>query len=454
MVNKNNPKVLQQTLQLSERFPINLKNEKFSLAFGVTDDFAIFPLDPSIFSFAVKDIRLSNMQITEENDVAFEKCEENHFPGFSENFQSLGLFNLSCLSNNNNVSLKGYWDENEIQYLSISLFICKNNTKNSICQSQVSINEFFQLKYFEIYLIQNNFDMNDYDSPVSSKISTYYFGIELGKRTQVSNYIKKARILSDKNIIFSNYEEINSYVYETDAAIYQKSENQLFTLELYSSGNILVFQRNYQKLYDLIASLGGILNPLMIICSFIVSFISDWSINEMILMKLYSVKDLKNKKIKQIKANLKMKERKLSNNNEKKLFTQANEQNFFYFTLYEKIKFMIKPKCFFNKREKNYESLLKKSEKKLDLFEILLKIDRIHRFKYILFNENQKKILDALSKKCLSFSSSDRKLRKKKYVFDLSHKHKEEITRYISNITETKTESKIDKRLLEMIELK
>ena len=457
LVNKTNPTVLQQVLQIAERPSINLKNEKFSIAFGVVDDYSNFQIDLSIFSFTVTDIRVVNSQLVEENEVVFEKCEEAHFPQFPEKYQSLALYNMSCLSNDNNITLKGYWDEEEIKYLSISMFACKNNTNNSICQSEESINEFFHLKYFEVYLIQNNFDMKNYDNPLSSKISAYYIGIEPGKRAQVSNFVKRTRILSDKNIIFSNFDEINTYVYEQGETILQKSQDQLLSFEFYSSDNINVFQRNYQKLYDLMASLGGIISPLMIICSFVVAFINDWYINELILMRLYNVNEEKNQQITQIKPSTE-KKRNILKSNKKRLFTERKENNFLYLTLYEKIKFMMKPRRFFNKKEKAYQTLLKKAEHKMDLFEILLKIEQIQKIKYILFDEDQKKIFDAFSKKCLSLSSSNRKVKKNQYAYDMSQKQKSknEINKYVTNMEKRRGEKidKIDERLLKMIEYK
>lgn len=448
MVNKNNPIVLQQSLQLTKRPKINLKDEKFSLAFGVVDDYSNFPIDPSIFSLTVIDIRLMNSEVMEENEVAFEKCEEAHFVEFKESYQSLGLFNMSCLPKDNNLTLKGYWDEDEIQYLSISMSICKNNTSNSICQSQENIDEFFHHKYFEIYLIQNNFDMKNYENPLSSKISAYYVGIELGRRTQISNFVKKSKILSSKNIIFSNFDETNTYVYEQGETIFQNSDDQLLSFEFYSSDNLLIYQRSYQKLYDLMASLGGIISPLMILCSLIVGFFNDWYINDLILTRLYNVNGLNNLKKKRTIPNMKSKVQ----IKKKKLFTQRKEKDFLNFSIWERVKFIMKPNIFFNQKEKKYQSLLKKADNKLDLFEILLKLEQISKMKYILFNDDQRKIFDFFSKKCVSLSST--KVNKNQYTFDLAQPRQDEIKKYISNITEKRKESKIDKKLMEMIKLK
>ena len=448
LVNKTNPNVLQQVLQLSERPSINLKNEHFSLAFGVADDYSIFPLDPSIFSFTVTQITLSNLQVIEEKEIQFEKCEETHFSQFPKDYTSLGLNNMSCLPKDNNVTLKGYWDEDELQYLSISMFACKNNTNNSICQSEESINEFFRLKYFEIYLIQNNFDMKNYDNPVSSKIS-YYVGIERGTRTQISNFVKRTRVSSDKNIIFSNFDEMNTYVYEEGNTIFQQSQDQLLSFEFYSSNNIIVFQRSYQKLYDLMASLGGIISPLMIISSLIVGFINDWYISELILMRMYNVKKVNNW---QIKTNLKKGVE--NHTNEKSPSFKKKERSFLNLSICEKIKFIMKPKRFFNEKEKTYQSLLKKAENKLDLFEMLLKLEQIHKIKYILFDEDQNQIFNAFSKKCFNISSTKLKKKKNQYAFDFGKKDMNEIKGHVSNITEKKRESNIDKKLLGMIKYK
>ena len=127
----------------------------------------------------------------------------------------------------------------------------------------------------------------------------------------------------------------------------------------------MVFQRRYQKLFDLLATLGGILNPLIFLGNAFIKLIYRWKINEIIMNKIYAL-NLDDKK-----------------DNQKQDAAKKSKYNL-KLTFFEKIMFLCKPREKFNQKEKIYSTYLEKSDEKLDLFKIIKKIEEIEKLKFLI----------------------------------------------------------------------
>lgn len=163
------------------------------------------------------------------------------------------------------------------------------NAKGIICKKDVEIISFLQRKYLAYWIEQKNYDMNNYESPISSKLNYFWRGLSFDKCKATQLYIQKSEILTNDDYFFS---ESNNNKIETISFDYREDDDYdeagvLFYLSLYSSPKIRTFERKYQKFYDLIASLGGIMKIFTFLFSFFVQYLHDWSMKEKILRKFY-----------------------------------------------------------------------------------------------------------------------------------------------------------------------
>ena len=74
-------------------------------------------------------------------------------------------------------------------------------------------------------------------------------------------------------------------------------------------------------------------------------------------------------------------------------FVEIALKNNLKFSLWEKLVYLLKRKKDFSSKEAVYHAYMKKSDEKLDLFEIIKKLEEIQRLKIVLFNNKQLKIL-------------------------------------------------------------
>ena len=438
MIKKINPIVLQQLLKSESRPKIDLTPGNFLFAFGISDDSSYYSYDPTIFNFEVIQYLYQKGKYVEKKNIEFEPCNESNFKSFPGAFKSFIPDNLNCIKNTN-ITLEGYWDENEMRFFSVYVKRCVNTSESANCKSEEEINAFFKIKYFGAFLVQQSINLNDFQNPYSSSLKNIYTGVQIGRRKEVSDYLKKTKIMTDSQALFSSYDEIDTYTFEEGEIDFQNSDDTFLVYSLYSSDYTMVFQRRYEKLFDVLATLGGILNPFLIFGSIIVKYVNDWKINELILNKIYSLNDTsdceKNKKKIIIKA-------------EKK----AESQKCLKFTLWEKIKYFFKPKKCFNQKEKTYHTYLKKSNEKLDLFKVIKKLEEIEKLKNVFFNKNQRKIFDFFSKQLIFTNNEDTN----SITFTLDKKKQgtlqsKQILENLKSISQNKQASEIDKNLIKLM---
>ena len=371
-------------------------------------------------------------------NIDFEPCDQTASI-FSHQLDYLGLSNLICLKKPN-FTIKGYWDEDEIEFFDIEIKTCVNNSDQAICKSKEEITEFFKIKYFNIFVLQQNIDIKNYEKPMFTILQTFYTGLEIGRRKEWNNYLKKTKILTDSQIAYEKYDEIDAYIFEEGSIDFMKSDEQLLSFNIYSSDFTQVYSRRYEKLFSLLASLGGILNPLLLIGSIIIKYFNDWKINELIMNKIYTL------------------DKSLIQNKKQIIFEMTKNlisNNCLKFSIWEKIKYLLKRKKNFSKKEVIYHSYLKKSNEKLDLYLVLKKLEEIQRIKLVLFNTKQLEIFEYFSKNIIFNEKLVAKKNLNKFTYDSrkwNEKTHHKVIENIKQMKQNKNPSKIDINLLKMID--
>ena len=452
MIQKTNPIVLQQSLETLHRPKIIFSSSSMQLLFALIDfENNILPIDPSIFNFVVFQTNVKNGSKTFPVQKSTKNCSNEDFPRFPDIIHKMNLDHSSCLADPN-FYVRGYWDEPELDFLRISLERCVNSSSSEVvCRSEEEIKSFLQDKYFSFWVEQTSFDMSNFDNPITSRIKNFYRGIEYGQTKIMRLFFKKTIIDSDEGNVYSSINEIESYTQgnlEFDSTI---SDIEFGRLMIYSSEIEQIFQRRYQKLFDLMASLGGVLNALILIGSFIVKYCHDWKMNEYILNKLFTFK--KNKKkffIPKINIGI------IEHFKNHKIIIKEKEDNDheLKMSLSEKIKLFFKRKKNRNKKEQIYMTSINKCNEKIDIINILQKIEEIDKMKRVIFNDKQLLFFDSLDKMNLCSENDERK---GYYKYSARYKDsigaKSTVNNYIVDIKKERIRcNSVDKRLIKLID--
>lgn len=292
---KKSPIPISQSLQmsLSENIEFNPNN---LAAISVSNADHISFVDPTIFKVTWRTYRVKSNGFGATEIIFYEQrelktCSPQDFSFNESIYQTLGLKNSFCLKNKT-FNMFGYWDEPEVQYVSISLSLCNNSTDNVTCKSPEIIKDFFSddVKFFSFYFHNTQIDLYDYKNPQKIAYKTLYQLIDLSIMKRINVFFKNSEMNSDDGWIFDAKTKQTDISYASKDYDFQTRVNwnsPAFQFLLYASKEKLVVNRRYQKLPEILGSLVGVAQTIGVFCFILAKIFMNLKIVPQILNELY-----------------------------------------------------------------------------------------------------------------------------------------------------------------------
>ena len=430
---KDSPKILDQADSQSNRPYILMKDQFFLVS--VMDGNSINYIDPTIFSIDIVNYHsiangsngYSNVYIGRKS---MHVCNQSDFPFDPTVLQRLSLNQSFCLDNNT-LELEGYWDESSIKYARIMIGRCNNKTMNNTCQSLEAIEKFFFDKTINLYFTDNIIDLKNYKQPFKTRYRVDVRMIDISLYKIANLYFKDAEVFTDDGILFENLQSQKTFCYdsaETDIVM-SGGSTTYFKYYLFSYPVRQVINRQYQKISDVFAILGGLMNFLFCICFFIAYTEKKLFLIIEIMNSLYKFEGTKiGNKINIFDYNTIAK--KISN----KIFgnfknsppkdnqiLKNDKSSRFSLSFFEYITIFMKQLVNYNmtKKEKLFVKGETIYETEVDIVKILKKIKEIDKIKLILLNAKQLVLFNILTKPMIFL---ERKKSIKKISFENGYK--------------------------------
>ena len=288
-----------------------------------------------------------------------------------------------------------------------------------------------------------------------------YFKLDYGQVKEARLFLKKAIIFSDSQALILKEDVLNTFSFDKIEFDSGKSKNRVFQFQMYASDVKTTFKRKYEKLFELVAVLGGMIKLLTMLGSIFLKFLHNWNINELIMNSLFVIRGktqskrnsgffkinynenfmisteppiesrrILNRSIRfSTDANVSLPRRNFPCTRErdkKKKETQdktleSKPTDNLKLNFWEKILAFIKKRKQLTEKETLYLDYFRKSEMKLDLIHILKKLEEIDKLKMILLKENQIKCFNSITKQCnLHVIGNALKSQRNKFDFDSS----------------------------------
>lgn len=234
-------------------------SDNFSLVIGINDDKGVYINDISLFNIKAYVFFQNNADLSEKYiDLELRPCEKADFN--TNYFDKLRLENAFCLEKNYSLEIFGFWDEKIVQYITIDIQKCVNDTtSNAKCKSEQEITDFLNKNYVQYYITKNYVDLLDFDHPIKSELKGNFYELTSNYMKKCTIYLKKTTLNTEGSLFKEpsikdtfTVDSINSDVYVT--------EPYLFSLEVYSSDIEQTIKRKYQTLEEFLGELGGIFN--------------------------------------------------------------------------------------------------------------------------------------------------------------------------------------------------
>ena len=225
----------------------------------------------------------------EDNIGRFKKsyCIKYYF-----NSELLQLFNVKDKGFKYPTVEHGQANENSIYY-GIFLQLCENNsyynTELNKCQEKEKLLEFLEkLNGYGIYFLDKNIDINNYKEPFQYFINKIANKFNLISYTSNNLNFNTALLRTIKGKVFDITTEESTYIYQlNEKLVTEKDEindNVYGTIYFWMQNMQEVYQRKYKKIQDLSASIGGIINLIIVLAKIIYKFFEKYVlINDLLL---------------------------------------------------------------------------------------------------------------------------------------------------------------------------
>ena len=345
-------KVYDSTLYAQEMPIILLDKSNFNFAFGLEDPVTLNRyVDETIYTAEVVfidkvkiDGELVNSNVT---ILPIEKCksEEDFGKNYKHLFLEGELSNSYCLKNfNYNLTLVGGFKYEQMSYIRIRIFPCKNNSENNNhCKPQEVLKNKMTSSYFSILLKDIGLNPSNYSFPTIPTLQDLYTTVD---RRLYKNYILnfgltevqtdvglvKEKIRKDKYIQFRK--EVQTFSFRDESEFIEGKDICLVQIRL--DDNTVVQKRTYTKISEILSHIGGymqLMNTAFVLLSLMMNKIDSelkiinsifnfnlrknkmsLKINSLILLSSMTVNNNKNKNSLRHKKTLQL-ESNLSNNN-------------------------------------------------------------------------------------------------------------------------------------------
>ena len=271
---RQNPKVTQNKI-VGEYELEYLSNENTTLAVRIEDTSGLIyenkkvvELFGTVLNYTMNP-KNGEWILNSKTSITLKRCTElSNFDKKKKLFQT-NLENWYCIDFDEIEFLGGNWDGTFINYLRIDAKQCSNSSSNNnSCTSFENIqNEFITpgRQLFFSYLYQQAFaKMSNYSNPIETTLVNNYEIIDLRLTKKKIQTYKVIDLINDEGWIFNYPTESSIYSLDTEVPDFvfkdPKTEFLLYRFNVYFGKNYDSFSRNYPKIQEIFAQIGGFSN--------------------------------------------------------------------------------------------------------------------------------------------------------------------------------------------------
>lgn len=294
--NRTNPNVAYTTTTLEEVPIFNMTQGNLRFIALMQDPNGIPFHDPRYFTLNIllyQNIRFSNSTVSTTKTPFKQVNCSIHYEYFNitnstKDYDSNRLGEGYCFDPTS-LSIGGSYLENYFANINYQVFKCVNSTaNNNTCKPLNEINTKLYNSKFQMYYFDAYVDTNNYSNPIISYFNNYFIKIDSGMYKYSNLYLKKTTVDTDDGLIFeSKNKDIHLTTDYFREQFFILQNQQLISFYMNISNNFLNVKRNYSKLQNLAATVGGIFSIMTIFAELISSFFVRHKIYAMLFNALF-----------------------------------------------------------------------------------------------------------------------------------------------------------------------
>lgn len=297
MIQKTNPSIIVQKVFGAIRPKINYNSSNFEAAIGLFDfNLTNYQIDNSEFEIKATQIKINYSEankklekITNTTNLDLKICTDKEV---YVSHSKIIYTEMKCLYDFE-LETNGYVNEIETSYFKFDFYICNNATSKTICKPKEKILEKVRNKYFDLHYIDYNINYNNFSHPIVFTPQSEFLALDSNYKKSTYIHLNKFEFFDDYDIIGSNPHISKGFTRNSIFNDFSLNEGN-FT-ESIASFIIMSAQetqqniRNYQKLPQLLANIGGSASFFISIGFILMSFFHEWSLRVSLFKNLYQL---------------------------------------------------------------------------------------------------------------------------------------------------------------------
>lgn len=298
--NRINPTVAYTTTTQDDVPIFNVTNANLRYIVVILDSYGIPFRDPRYFTLNIlfyQNIRYPNSTVSTTRTPFNQVNCSIHYDYFNStnhtNEYATNLLSEGFCFDPSNTSIGGSYLNEYFSNINYQVFKCVNSTaNNNSCKPLSEINAKIYNSKFQIYYFDSYVDTNNYETPIITYFNDYFIKMDPGMYKYSNLYLKKTTVESDAGLIFQSkqyYNDLMTDYFREQYLILQN--NQIINFYMNISNNFLEVKRNYSKLQNLAATVGGIFSVLTVFAELISSFFVKYKIYEMLFNTLFYINE-------------------------------------------------------------------------------------------------------------------------------------------------------------------
>lgn len=222
----------------------------------------------------------------QEFDIYLKNISSANFLVTNNNQEETNQESISISSNtNNNIDVSNNNKNNNIE----------KKPKKTICKSDEEIKKVIPTLFFNFFYTSIIVNTKNFTTPMTQQINEDWFNLGTFIFKTIDYYFQNIVIRTDEGIIFSkDYKDINSvgyYKHLADSRSLEEGDSNIFWLNIYISNQVKYYTREYLKLQNIFANLGGIIQVVLLFFKLIFSPYFQKKLNLKIINELYDFDD-------------------------------------------------------------------------------------------------------------------------------------------------------------------
>jgi hypothetical protein len=413
---------------------INLSNNTFGIAFGLQNPFTYSQfIDETIYRVEVfQKIAKRNTNSDfhwEVIQLETERCSEIKFPlSYHQLLVGLPLKDMYCLKNTE-FKVFGTFLNPTYAFLYIKIYECKNTTTVHNCKPKSEIDSILAGTFFSFSHTDITIDPTNYTQPNQKFMGDSYTSVSNRFFKELHHYEKQVVVRTNKGWLLDDLEE-KSYLkldYVKEMIDLRNADNFLsYTFKL--STTVETYTRSYKKVQSVAAEVGGIFKIIMLLSVLLTYMWNKAKIDETLTNELFKIIEKSGEETKEFKridrsssimilneseierpsvtssinlakdkktTGIILKDNYFNKGSSELTITdkKKNEKETIKLTFREAFFIYIFPCCFKSRNSKILFRIGPEIDHKFEIMNIFKQLNELKRLKYILFDEDQLKLL-------------------------------------------------------------